>query len=117
MLLALAEQDSPMLLWLIVGGLMALGPVISSYIRVYEFLRGKSIDTANFVTREELAAIRKERDDELSRTVKDINAKIKTLDDTLRDLNPELRAIHRILGQLEGHDEFLLSTRKHPAKS
>ena len=43
-ILALTDSDSPMLLWLVVGGLMALGPVIHSYIKVYDWFRGTAPD-------------------------------------------------------------------------
>jgi len=108
-LLALSDTDQPLLVWWVIGAVMALGPVLSSYIRVWDWLKGKGIDTSQFVTKEELAAVRSERDQEISRTVKTIESKIQSLDDTLRQLNRELPTIHRILGQLEGHDHLLFT--------
>jgi uncharacterized protein HemX len=108
-LLSLSENDQPTLVWWIILGLIALGPALHSWIKVYDWLKGKNIDTSQFVTKVELAAVRSERDQELSRTVKTIESKIKNLDETLRDLNRELPTIHRILGQLEGHDHLLFS--------
>lgn len=103
--LALSDADSPMLLWLIVGGLMALGPVIHSYIKVYEWFKGKSIDTSNFVTRAELAQQKAERDVQLQSTVGKLEADFDKLQKFMADIARDLPAIHRALGRLEGHDD------------
>lgn len=117
-LFALAETDQPLLVWWVIGALMALGPVLHSYIKVYDWLKGKGIDTSQFVTKTELAAVRAERDAELSRTVKHIESKIDEagkdytkLERLLTELSRELAAIHRSLGRLEGHDEAQVPKR------
>ena len=66
-----------MLLWLIVAGVMALGPVIRSYIGIYDWFKGKTIDTSNFVTRAELAAVKAERDVQIAATIAEIIATLK----------------------------------------
>lgn len=104
-LLALSDADSPMLLWLIVAGLMALGPVIRSYIGIYDWFKGKTIDTSNFVTRAELAAVKAERDVQIATTIADIKADFDRMEKFMTDLSRDLPAIHRALGRLEGHDE------------
>ena len=100
--LALSDADSPMLLWLIVGGLMALGPVIHSYIKVYEWFRGKSVDTSGFVTRTELNLMKQERDAQIATTVSQLRTDFAEIKRFMVD---DLPAIHRALGRLEGHDE------------
>ncbi len=110
-ILALNEQDSPMLLWLLVGGIMALGPVLHSYVRVYEWFKGKGIDTSNFVTREELAQVRAERDTQIAATIQDIKADLDRLEKFLTDVSRDLPAIHRALGRLEGHDDQMRTSR------
>lgn len=107
-LLALSNDDSPMLLWLIVGGLMALGPVIHSYIKVYEWFKGSTIDTAKFVTREELATMKGERDTQIASTITEIRTDLDKLEKFMQDLSRDLPAIHRALGRLEGHDDATL---------
>lgn len=108
LILALSEADSPMLLWLIIGGLMALGPVILSYIKVYEWFKGKGIDTAAFVTRSELAAMKQERDAQIATTIAEIRSDFDRLEKFMTDLSRDLPAIHRALGRLEGHDDATL---------
>lgn len=105
LILALSEADSPMLLWLIVGALMALGPVIHSYIKVYEWFRGKSIDTSAFVTRDELTAMKQERDAQIASSIGKLETNFSKLETLLADLNREMPSLHRALGRLEGHDE------------
>ena len=111
-LLALTQQDSPMLLWLIVGGLMALGPVLYSYIKVYDRWRGKSVDTSDFITRGELALVRADRDAQLAASIGHFNQRtdaiskrLETVFELLGKLQEDMPAIHRALGRLEGHDE------------
>lgn len=103
--LALSDADSPMLLWLIVGGLMALGPVIHSYIKVYEWFRGKSVDTSDFVTRTELNLMKQERDAHIAGTIGDLKANFSRLETILTELQRDLPSLHRALGRVEGHDE------------
>ncbi len=110
-LIALSEADSPMLLWLIIGGLMALGPVIHSYIKVYEWFRGKSIDTSDFVTRTELAAMKQERDAQIAATVAQLRTDFAEIKKFMVE---DLPAIHRALGRLEGHDEAEEKGRRRP---
>lgn len=110
-ILALNEQDSPMLLWLLVGGIMALGPVLHSYVRVYDWFKGKGIDTSNFVTREELARVRAERDTQIAATIQDIKSDLDRLEKFLADVSRDLPAIHRALGRLEGHDDQMRTPR------
>ena len=107
-LLALSDSDSPMLLWLLVGGLMALGPVIHSYIKVYEWFKGTSVDTSNFVTRKEMATMRQERDVQIASSIAEIRSDFDRLEKFMTDLSRDLPAIHRALGRLEGHDDAQL---------
>lgn len=100
--LALTDADSPMLLWLIVGGLMALGPVIRSYIGIYDWFKGAPFDAEKFVTRAEFEAARAERDTQLAATVKDIKDDLERMEKTFADIARELPDIHRALGRLEG---------------
>lgn len=109
--LALSDADSPMLLWLIVGGLMALGPVIHSYIKVYEWFRGKSVDTSDFVTRTELSLMKQERDAQIATTVSQLRTDFAEIKRFMVD---DLPAIHRALGRLEGHDEA--GTKQQPRR-
>lgn len=111
-LLALSEADSPMLLWLIVGGIMALGPVIHSYIKVYEWFRGKAVDTSQFVTREELDRIRAERDKQIADTMKAIRADVDTIENSIQTMMRDFAGIHRALGRVEGHDDADLAARR-----
>lgn len=111
-LLALTEQDSPMLLWLIVGGIFALGPVLHSYIKVYEWFMGKRLDTSTFVTHAELAVVRSDRDNQLAASIGHFNQRtdamskrLETVFELLGKLQEDMPAIHRALGRLEGHDE------------
>lgn len=106
--LALSEADSPMLLWLIIGGLMALGPVVHSYIKVYEWFKGKSVDTSQFVTRKELNEIRKERDHQIADTMAAIRADVDKIEKAIADMSRDFAGIHRALGRVEGHDEVQL---------
>ena len=107
--LALNEQDSPMLLWLFVGGIMALGPVLHSYVRVYDWFKGKGIDTSSFVTRDELARVKAERDAQIATTFQSIQQDLDRIEKFLVDVSRDLPAIHRALGRLEGHDEVVSS--------
>jgi len=110
--LALDATDQPMLLWFVVGALMALGPVLNSYIRVYEWFRGKSVDVSNFITRTEMQTMKLERDAQIAASVGEIKSDFDRLEKTLADISRDLPAIHRALGRLEGHDE--LDTRRRP---
>lgn len=110
-LLALSNDDSPMLLWLIVGGLMALGPVIHSYIKVYEWFHGKSVDTSDFVTRSELNVMKQERDAQIATTVQQLRSDFAEIKRFMVD---DLPAIHRALGRLEGHDEAEAKPQRRP---
>lgn len=101
-LFSLAASDPPLLLWMLVGGLMALGPVVNSYIRIYDWFRGTPIDSDKFVTRAEFNAARAERDSQLAATVKDIKDDLERMEKTFADIARELPDIHRALGRLEG---------------
>ena len=103
--LALSAEDQPTLLWFFVGALMALGPVLNSYIRVWEWFRGKSVDVSNFITRAEMATMKLERDAQIAASVGEIKNDFNRLEKTLADISRDLPAIHRALGRLEGHDE------------
>jgi len=102
---AIAETDSPMLLWLIVAGLMALGPVIHSYVRVYDWFKGRGVDTTSFVTRAEWQAAQVKHDAQLETMMESFKDDIKGIKDVVTDIARDLPAIHRALGRLEGHDE------------
>lgn len=104
-LLALSETDQPTLVWWIILGLIALGPALHSWIKVYDWMKGKSIDTSKFVTHEQLAAVKSERDAQIASTIAEIRADFAKLETTLKDVARDLPAIHRALGRLEGHDE------------
>ncbi|MES2596378.1 MAG: hypothetical protein V4662_13620 [Verrucomicrobiota bacterium] len=93
-LLALTEADKPMFLYFIIAGLMALGPVIHYYIKIYEWFKGKSTDVTNFVTKAELAS-----------AILSVKSDFGRIEQTLLEINRDLPAIHRALGRLEGHDE------------
>lgn len=108
--LALTQEDSPMLLWLIVGGIMALGPVLHSYSKFYDWLMGKRLDVSAFVTHAELAVVRTDRDAQLAASIGHFNQqmdamskRIETVFELLGKLQEDMPAIHRALGRLEGH--------------
>ncbi len=103
--LALSNEDSPMLLWLLAGALMALGPVIHSYIRVYDWFKGKNIDTSEFVTHKQLAVIKAERDTQLAASVGEIKSDVASIEKKMDEMAKDFAAIHRALGRVEGHDE------------
>lgn len=105
-LLALSEQDSPMLLWLLVGGLLALGPALHSWVRVIEHFKGKTFDAANYVTQAQLASVRSERDAQMAASLNAIKNDFDRLETTLNEINRDLPNIHRALGRLEGHDDL-----------
>ena len=111
-ILALTDSDSPMLLWLVVGGLMALGPVIHSYIKVYDWFRGTAPDMSNFITRAEMAEIRAERDRQLADTLGGISTRMDSVFRLIEQLQQDLPAIHRALGRLEGHDDAHVPARR-----
>ena len=104
-----------MLLWLIVAGVMALGPVVRSYIGIYDWFKGKTIDTSNFVTRSELAAIKAERDVQIAATIAEIKSDFDRVETLLTDLTRDMPAIHRALGRLEGHDDAATPPRRRSA--
>ncbi len=104
-LLALSQDDSPMLLWLIVGALIALGPSIRAWIEVVKYFKGSSTDTSNFVTRAEILIMKQERDAYIATTIGDLKSNFNKLEDLLTDLTRDLPSLHRALGKLEGHDE------------
>ena len=102
---ALSDTDQPLLVWWVIGAVMALGPVLSSYIRVYDWLKGKGIDTSQFVTQAQLAQMKLERDAQIATTIAEIRQDFDKLEKFLTDIARDLPAIHRALGRLEGHDE------------
>jgi hypothetical protein len=106
--LALSQDDSPMLLYMIIGGVMALGPVVLSYIKVYDRFMGKAVDTSVFVTRAEFHQAKAERDAQLAGTVTEIRADLNRVETLMENLNRDLPGIHRALGRLEGHDDATL---------
>lgn len=95
-----------MLLWLLVGGLLALGPALHSWVRVIEHFKGKTFDAANYVTQAQLAAVRSERDAQMAASIKEIKSDFDKLEETLANIARDLPAIHRALGRLEGHDDL-----------
>jgi len=112
---ALSDADSPMLLWLIVGGLMALGPVIHSYIKVYEWFKGTATDTSQFITRAEFSLAKAERDTQIADSVEhfnktsdQMNKRLESVFSLIAELQRDMPAIHRALGRLEGHDDATL---------
>lgn len=113
-LLALSENDQPLLMWWVIGAIMALGPVLHSYIKVYDWLKGKSIDTSKFVTQDQLAAIKAERDAQIASSIAEIRQDFDKLEKFLTDIARDLPAIHRALGRLEGHDEADLRPGRKP---
>lgn len=116
MILALEVSDQPMLVFWVIAALIALGPALHSWIKVYEFARGKKEDHSKYVTHDQLAAIRGERDKQVAETVNAIRAdmtafKTEVKDDldafdrTAKELLNEMMNLHRSLGRVEGHDE------------
>lgn len=103
--LALSETDQPMLVWWVILGLIALGPALHSWIKVIEFFKGKSFDASRFVTQDQLASMKQERDQQIASTIGEIRNDLNRLEETLTSLNRDLPAIHRALGRLEGHDD------------
>lgn len=103
--LALDSDDQPLLVWWVIGAFMALGPVLHSYIKVYDWLKGKGIDTSQFVTQAQLAQMKSERDAQIASTIAEIRQDFNKLEKFLTDIARDLPAIHRALGRLEGHDE------------
>lgn len=103
--LSLQESDQPLLVWWVIGAVMALGPVLHSYIKVYDWLKGKGIDTSQFVTQAQLAQMKSERDAQIAATIAEIRQDFDKLEKFLTDIARDLPAIHRALGRLEGHDE------------
>jgi hypothetical protein len=98
--------------WVIAAGI-ALGPALHSWIKVYEFARGKKEDPSKYVTHDQLNAIRGERDKQVAETVSAIRSdmisfKSEVKDDldafekTARELLQELASLHRSLGHAEG---------------
>jgi uncharacterized protein HemX len=106
--LALSEADQPTLVWWIMLGAIALGPALHSWIKVIEFFKGKKFDPANYVTQDQLAAVKAERDAQIAATIADLKGNFDRLEKTLVSLNRELPTLHRIIGRLEGHDEAQL---------
>lgn len=107
-LLALSDSDQPMLVWWIIGALIALGPAIRAWIEVIQYFKGKGINTSEFVTKAEFAAAKAERDMQLVSTVTEIRTDFDKLEKFMSDIARDLPAIHRALGRLEGHDDATL---------
>ncbi len=103
--LALSEADKPMLTWLIIGGLVALGPALHSWIKVFQFLKGTKEDTSQFVTKDELSAMKADRDKQISDTIARIEKDIEELSTETKTFLRDLQSIHHALGILKGHDE------------
>lgn len=115
-ILALDVSDQPMLVFWCIAAFIALGPALHSWIKVYEFARGKKEDHTKYVTHEQLAAIRGERDKQMTETVSAIRADMTAFKDEVKDdlaafettakqLLSEMMSLHRSLGRVEGHDE------------
>ena len=110
--LALSDSDQPTLIWWIILAIIAMGPALHSWIKVYEFAKGRTADLSQFVTRSELAAVKAERDTQIADTIKDIKSDFDKLEKFMTDIARDLPAIHRALGRLEGHDDAEVKTRR-----
>lgn len=102
MLLALDITDQPMLVFWVIAALIALGPALHSWIKVYQFARGQSTDMSLYVTKVELAAQKAERDVQIKATIDRLEEKT----DSIMD---ELTSIHRALGHVEGVQDSMPS--------
>lgn len=110
MMLAFANNADQLTVWgVLIGAVLLLGPVISSWIRVYDWCRGARVDTSAFVTRAELAAHKLERDAQIKEIVTNIQREVDEIKETttaigerLGTFSADFQAIQRALGRLEG---------------
>lgn len=108
-MLALDITDQPMLVFWVIAALIALGPALHSWIKVYQFARGHSTDMSLYVTKVELAAQKAERDVQIKATIDRLEEKT----DSIMD---ELTSIHRALGHVEGMQDASLPSMAPPVK-
>lgn len=122
-MLALTQDDSPMLLYLMVGGCIALGPALYSWIMVWQFFKGDRPDMSRYVTQEQLAIIKADRDKQIVETLtairndvaamkQEVKDDLERFESTADDLKKDMMSLHRSLGRVEGHDEA--ETRRRP---
>ena len=90
----ITPPDGPVLLWLIVAALIALGPALRSWLYVLDRLRGKRPDEEMFVTRREYLAAKAERDKQIDGSMAEIRS-------SLRDITSWLLGDQRAIGRLE----------------
>lgn len=114
-ILALSEADQPMLLWWVLAAAIAIGPALHSWIKVYEFARGKRSDLTIYVTKTEMTAIRAERDEQLKNTLGTIMTRLTEMGELVRTLQEEMPNIHHALGRLEGQNDSSPSMSPLPA--
>lgn len=93
--LSLAETDQPTLVFWVAAALIALGPAIHSWIKVYQFMRGQTTDMSLYVTKVQLAEVKAERDLQMKET-------FGRLEEKTDNIMQELTSIHRALGHAEG---------------
>lgn len=121
LLLALSEADSPMLIYMIIGGLIVSGPAVLSWIRVIQYFRGEATNMSLYVTHDELSRLKAERDKQVADTLGAIRQEVsgfkremkddmEKFEGTAQDLLKEMMSLHRSLGRVEGHDEVETKT-------
>jgi len=88
----------PLIFTLLIVWLSGLG--LHSWMRVFDYWSGRKFDPSRYVTHEQIAIIRAERDAQMKETVNDIKADIDRIEQMIHDA--DLTSIHRVLGQLEG---------------
>lgn len=110
MMLAFADNADKLTVWgVLIGAVLLLGPVVSSWIRVYDWCRGARVDTSAFVTRAELTAHKAERDAQIKDIITNIQREVDEIKDVTAEIGKRLdtfsadfQAIQRALGRLEG---------------
>lgn len=103
---------------LILAALLLLGPCLLAWIKIGEWLKGKSFDSTRFVTHEQLASLRSDRDAQIKTTFELLTNKIDHLTETIDRLDQDLRqvrgdmpSLHHAIGSLEGKDRAESSKR------
>ncbi len=109
LLLALSEADQPMLVYWIIGAILVVGQSLQGWVALMTYFASRKVDTAQFVTKAELALHKAERDQQMKVTFDYLKEEIGKISSTVQNLDREWReelpSIHRALGKLEGHDE------------